>query len=495
MAGPVEQGLALYAEGGHEGGWRDLRLFLRGARQPAPLHRRAVHNPHRQRSLDTRGHGDGPRDDNRGAAPRRARRHELHRRTAERALRRGRRDARRRSHQARKITVQVGRGISGGEPSQDVRRNGEGHPRRPHQARRPSPQYAHDIVAPPREAAFDSARDARNIRAARAPSRNISGQARARRPFLQNTRPGDVLRHQAPRAQKAARARDDNKRGDGHPLEQATGGGHRGLDKGTPEAFLQHLRKDAPQEPFAGAALRPSRAARHSQDRRRVLSGARPRPHDMEAYTRPLRRLYSEPEEQHVPVAAYHRRRPERGSARGADKDEGDALPRRVRNRRPLELQRGRAEGRQPRQGPHVDTQGARDLGGGARQRRSAGRRAVHGQPQDGRAFERRFRLHAQGQGRLGAERLDLDRFRLRDTHGDWTQMRRHDDKRAYRADGPGASERRHSTHTDIAAGQALARLAQDCEIQQNARENQVVVPPAGASGARGKITTRARAS
>ena len=31
--------------------------------------------------------------------------------------------------------------------------------------------------------------------------------------------------------------------------------------------------------------------------------------------------------------------------------------------------------------GTHVDTQGARNLGGGARQRRSAGRRAVHGQP------------------------------------------------------------------------------------------------------------------
>ena len=55
------------------------------------------------------------------------------------------------------------------------------------------------------------------------------------------------------------------------------------------------------------------------------------------------------------------------------------------------------------------------------------------------------FVFTPKGQGRLGAERLYLDRFRLRDTHGDWAQMRRHDDKRAHRADGPGASERRHS--------------------------------------------------
>ena len=168
----------------------------------------------------------------------------------------------------------------------------------------------------------------------------------------------------------------------------------------------------------------------------------------------------------------------------------------RVRNRRPLELQGGRSEGRQPRQGTHVDTQGARNLGGGARQRRSAGparsswttlRRTyflatysssrpkgkVVSVPNGSTSIDFAYAIHTEIghkcvgtmiNGRIAPMDQELQ-------NGDIVRI------------------------LTSAAGQALARLAQDSEIQQNARENQVVVPPAGASGARGKITPRARAS
>ena len=71
-----------------------------------------------------------------------------------------------------RLAVRLQGGAAGRDDAQDARRDGQGHPRPAHQARRPPPQHAHDRVAAGGEAAAHRAGDARHLRAARAPPRH-----------------------------------------------------------------------------------------------------------------------------------------------------------------------------------------------------------------------------------------------------------------------------------------------------------------------------------
>ena len=88
---------------------------------------------------------DGPGHHRRGAAARRGRGHGDLQRAGRRGVRGRDRGARRRRHQADPHPVSVQRGRAGGEPAQDVPRDGQGHPGHHHQARRPPAQHAHAV--------------------------------------------------------------------------------------------------------------------------------------------------------------------------------------------------------------------------------------------------------------------------------------------------------------------------------------------------------------
>ena len=92
-------------------------------------------------------------------------------------VRRGRRGARRRRHQAGQ--GQVRRLRRGRDRPQDGRRDVPRHPRPGHQARRPAAQHAHAALHAARQAGAQVARDAGDLRAARAPPRHEHGQVGA----------------------------------------------------------------------------------------------------------------------------------------------------------------------------------------------------------------------------------------------------------------------------------------------------------------------------
>ena len=129
---------------------------------------------------DPRRARDRSSDDRRRAAPRRGRRHVGHQRASGGAVRRRDRAAGRRRHQADPHPVSVEGRRAGREPAQDVPGDGQGHPRHHHQARRPPAQHADAREPPAREAAGDRARDARHLRADRAPPRHLEDQVGAR---------------------------------------------------------------------------------------------------------------------------------------------------------------------------------------------------------------------------------------------------------------------------------------------------------------------------
>ena len=108
--------------------------------------------------------------------------------------------ARRRRDQARQVLDRLARAAAGREHPEDVPGDGGGHPRRPHQARRPPAQHADPRRPGAGEAAADRAPDARDLRAARRAPRDLADQVGARGPGVQDPRAGAV-----PRARQAAR--------------------------------------------------------------------------------------------------------------------------------------------------------------------------------------------------------------------------------------------------------------------------------------------------
>ena len=101
------------------------------------------------------------------------------------ALRRRRREARRRLDEARQDHLARARRAPrrpvapGGEPAQDVHRDGGGPARRDHQAGGPAAQHAHARREAAREAHPHRARDDGDLRAARQPLRHLADQVGA----------------------------------------------------------------------------------------------------------------------------------------------------------------------------------------------------------------------------------------------------------------------------------------------------------------------------
>ena len=125
-----------------------------------------------------------------------------HRRPREALRTRGRPPGRRR-HQAQQVRLRaVHGGAAGREHAQDVPGHGRGHPRRPHQARRPAAQHAHARRPAAGEAGPHRARDDGDLRAAGAPAGHLADQVGARGPRVPVPRAGDL-----PQARRAARDR------------------------------------------------------------------------------------------------------------------------------------------------------------------------------------------------------------------------------------------------------------------------------------------------
>ena len=184
-----------------------LRLRLREPRRPGAQVRRGLHHPPARRRADLRRPAARHRDPLRGPAPRHRRGHQRQPRGGPRALRRRDRPARRRRHQADRDHLPEPRRAAGRELPQDD--GGDGHRRQgdPDQAGRPPPQHAHARRAAQAEAAGEGARDARDLRPARAPARDPRDQVGARGPRLRDAAPAQVRGDQGARRPAAGRAR------------------------------------------------------------------------------------------------------------------------------------------------------------------------------------------------------------------------------------------------------------------------------------------------
>ena len=154
--------------------------------------RRPVHHPPARGRHDPGRARHEHRDDLRRAAARHRRGHRLHARRAPQRVRRGRRRARRRRHQAGQ--GQVRRLRRGRDRPQDGRRDVPRHPGAGHQARRPAAQHAHAALHAPGQAGAQVARDAGDLRAARAPAGHEHGQVGARGPRVRHALPQAVRR-------------------------------------------------------------------------------------------------------------------------------------------------------------------------------------------------------------------------------------------------------------------------------------------------------------
>ena len=256
-----------------------------------------------------------------GAPPRRPRGHRVQPHRHRGAVRRRGRPPRRRRDQAVALLDPQPRAAAGREHPEDAAGDGGGHPRRPHQARRPAAQHAHAVRPAVREAAAHRPPDHGDLRAARRAARDLADQVGARGPRVQGPRARAL-----PRARQAARHAAQGPRVVHRPRDRrapaaARGRRHRGRPAGPPEAHLQHLEEDAAQ---GRGVRRDLRRLRHPRARRRgprLLRGARHRPQPVAPDPRPVRRLHRRPQEQPLPVAPHRGHRARRQAARDPDPD------------------------------------------------------------------------------------------------------------------------------------------------------------------------------
>jgi len=178
MARALVEGDRLSLQGRADAARRGARNGGRRPQRAAPLDRRSVHCPHDQRRFHSCGYAARQRHADGRPASRRSGGYRHHHGETDRRFRRSCGDAGRRGDKARQAPLQVVRGLPGGKPAEDVCRDGQGYPRGAHQARGSSPQHAHSGSPQEGQAAAHRARDARNLCAACAPPRYLSGETR-----------------------------------------------------------------------------------------------------------------------------------------------------------------------------------------------------------------------------------------------------------------------------------------------------------------------------
>ena len=199
----------------------DIRLIERAyevaaklPREPVAQERRSLHHAPARRGHDPGRARHEPRHAVRGAAARHDRGHPVHpRRAAPRLRRRDRRPGRRRDQAGQ---GQVRRGRPGRDRAQDGRRDVARHQGAGDQARRPAAQHADAALPAPAQAGAEVARDAGDLRPARAPARDEHGQVGARGPGVRDVVP-QALRRDRPAGLRA---------------RAAPGGVHAGGDRG-----------------------------------------------------------------------------------------------------------------------------------------------------------------------------------------------------------------------------------------------------------------------
>ena len=312
------------------------------------------------------------------------------------------RDARRRRHQARQGELRRRR--AGRDRAQDGRRDGPGHPRPGHQARRPAAQRAHLALRLGRVRPAQGPRDPRDLRPAGPPARHEHHQVGARGPVLRDALPQGLRRDRAAGGRARAGPRGVPRHGARAGQRRPAGGQDQGHGDGPAQALLLRLPEDDRARPRLRGHLRPGRGPRARRLGARLLRGARCPARAVEPGAGAVQGLHRDAEVQHVPVAAHDGDRPGRQAGRDPDPHARHAPPRRVRRRRALEVQGGRhrARGRRGRQRPHqrhgLAAPAARLAEGDGRPRRVPRLAALRDQRPRG------LRLHAQGR-RHGAAR------------------------------------------------------------------------------------------
>ncbi len=211
----------------------------------------------------------------RGAAPRHRRGHRRHARRRRAGVQRPGEAAGGGRHQDHPHRGGVAHRRAGGHHSQDVRGHVQGHPRHPHQAGRPSAQYAHTGGPARGSAHLQVPRDAGDLRPHRPPPWHQLHQVGAGGPvFLlpgaQQVQAGFAHGHRKPRGTRGVSGRRHRH----HPRREGQGG-HPGPGHGTSEASVLHLPEDDEEGQGILRDLRPHRRAHHREIGARLLLGAR----------------------------------------------------------------------------------------------------------------------------------------------------------------------------------------------------------------------------
>ena len=304
---------------------------------------------------------------------------------------------------------------------------------------------------PAAEAAGDRARDARDLRADRAPPGHLARQVGSRRPRAAVPRPRRVPRDRRARREEARRARRSGRARHRRSQSEFEKVGVKADITGRPKHFYSIYKKMLKGRDFS--TIYDLTAVRVIVDTVKDCYGALGVVHAMwKPLPGPLQRLHRDAQAQHVPVAAYDGGRARRRPARSADSHLGDAPHLRVRHRGALALQRRRARTTTSRSS--LAALAARVA------ERHARLAHVHGEPEARPVRHAGFHLLAQGRRVLDAGNGDAARLRLPRAHRRRPPLRRREGQRQDRPARLSAQERRHrrDPHQQVVA--PFARLA-----------------------------------
>ena len=300
----------------------------------------------------------------------------------------------RRPHQAGQAAVQHARGRPGRVLPQDAAGHGARRARDFGQAGRPPAQHAHHGRHAAPQMGPHQHRDARHLRAHRAPpgpERNLPRAAGSGLPppaavALQRAGQGGAQGAPAPARpdpeSAARRDRGAGRRGAQRPHRRAR------------ENALLHLPQDGRKAPVLRPGERLVRRARDPAQHHQLLHGAGHAAPALQAGAGALQGLHRHPQDQRLPVAAHHAGRAGQRQHRVPDSHRGDGPGGRIRRGRALALQ-GRAARR--RQDVARRTRHALAAVAARHPERNARRHRVLGTHPRRPGARRGVRLHAQG--------------------------------------------------------------------------------------------------